>query len=172
MKILSYITDYMNKAKQNKKLLEENKRLQNEVTNFKTALSESQARYRALVTERDKLLYLNSQLQKTNVQTLVEKSHQNSVHHGFWATDSNFGEKIALIHSELSEALEHHRNDKRVDEVWEDYNGKPDGVPIELADAVIRIMDICGFYNIDLAHVIQQKMDYNATRPAKHGRLY
>ena len=42
----------------------------------------------------------------------------------------------------------------------------------ELADAVIRIADICGRYDIDLAFAIREKMAYNATRPAMHGRAF
>lgn len=75
-------------------------------------------------------------------------------------------EKIALIHSEISEALESYRNYKLLS-----YNegGKPEGFPVELADAVIRIMDLCGAMGIDLEAEILKKAAYNETRSFKHG---
>ena len=44
------------------------------------------------------------------IKTLVAKAHENAVKHGFWEPPLSFGTAIALIHSELSEALEEERN--------------------------------------------------------------
>lgn len=53
------------------------------------------------------------------------------------------------------------------------YRGsKPEGVAVELADAVIRIADLCGYLGIDLDAVISEKMAYNETRPFKHGKRF
>lgn len=49
---------------------------------------------------------------------------------------------------------------------------KPEGVAVELADAVIRIADLCGHLGIDLDAVIEEKMAYNADRPYKHGKRF
>ena len=49
---------------------------------------------------------------------------------------------------------------------------KPEGVAVELADAVIRIADLCGHLGIDLDAVIAEKMAYNADRPYKHGKRF
>lgn len=49
-------------------------------------------------------------------------------------------------------------------------DGKPEGVPAELADIVIRVFDMAKAYGIDLADAIEEKMAYNMTRPHKHGR--
>jgi NTP pyrophosphatase (non-canonical NTP hydrolase) len=49
-------------------------------------------------------------------------------------------------------------------------HGKPEGIPIELADVIIRICDTCGQYGIDLDRAIRLKMEYNKTRPYKHGK--
>ena len=87
-----------------------------------------------------------------------------------WHTEQNsFPETIALVHSELSEALEHYRNHHHVTEIFHDENGKPDGVPVELADAIIRIMDFCEALDIPLQDAILMKMEYNRSRSFRHG---
>jgi NTP pyrophosphatase (non-canonical NTP hydrolase) len=50
--------------------------------------------------------------------------------------------------------------------------GKPEGFPIELADAVIRIANLCHALGIDLETAIQWKMAYNKTRPFRHGKVF
>ncbi len=85
--------------------------------------------------------------------------------HGF--TDATPGEDIALMHSELSEALEDIRKSR-----WEtsyEESGKPCGVPSELADVVIRLMHFCGKNGINLGKIVLEKMLYNESRPFKHG---
>lgn len=95
--------------------------------------------------------------------------------HGFHQESTTFGDRIALIHSELSEALEDYRalGDEalRYRSVYspETDTVKPEGVGAELADAVIRIFDAAEHYGIDLEHCIALKMDYNDKRPYMHG---
>lgn len=71
----------------------------------------------------------------------------------------NFGEMIALMHSELSEALEADRKD-----LMDDKLPHRRGVEVELADAVIRIMDTAAGLGLDLGGAIAEKLNYNATR--------
>ena len=125
-----------------------------------------------------------------NINDLIKEAHENAVAHGFWEEERPFAELIALMHSELSEALEEYRDGRKLDEVYcychlafanKEVNptrthkcngckyGKPEGIPIELADVVIRIFDACGKYGIDLEKAIQLKMAYNKLRPYKHG---
>lgn len=83
--------------------------------------------------------------------------------------NAQFCTRVALIHSEASEVLEAFRVRGDVDASQDPETGKPEGVPSELADIVIRIGDLCGLYGIDLEAAIRTKMDYNKTRAHRHG---
>lgn len=74
--------------------------------------------------------------------------------------------KIALCHSELSEALEAARDGKYV--AYEK-DGKPEGVVVELADVVIRVFHLCGLLGLDLESAVEMKMAANQKRPYRHG---
>jgi len=117
---------------------------------------------------------------------LRDEVHKNAVEHGWWEKEREFGSLIALMHSELSEALEEHRNGHEPTEIYfsgvEPYDGrfetsekpnevcqKPEGIPAELADVIIRILDYCGKKNIDIEEAIRIKHEYNKTRPYRHG---
>lgn len=69
--------------------------------------------------------------------------------------DINVGEKIALIHSEVSEAFEAYRH-KNID-------GK-DGFKEELGDVVQRVLHLSGIFGIDVEAEILKKMESNKTR--------
>lgn len=99
---------------------------------------------------------------------MVFAAHSNAVDHGWWEDERSFGELIALCHSELSEALEEYRKGKGIAETYIKDN-KPEGIPVELADVLIRIFDMCGRHGIDLEEAVIMKMAYNKSRPYRHG---
>jgi hypothetical protein len=137
----------------------------------------------------------------TTLNQLSQEIYSNAVAHGWWGdlsdyqewhvrgTQRNFGEVIALIHSEASEALEEHRNGHAYDEVYYKHGdgteckpdvvckvgighaggAKPEGIPIEFADIIIRVLDASAALGIDIDDAVRTKMVYNKTRPFKHG---
>ena len=77
-----------------------------------------------------------------NLVDFSKEVYQNAVAHGWHETERNPAEIYTLIHSELSEALEEYRCSRG--NVWYGEGGKPEGIAIELLDAVIRIFDFLG----------------------------
>ena len=117
-------------------------------------------------------------LQVTSLQELQYDIHENNVKAGWW-TDLDSGidlvqqarygtrlgkaivaEKLCLIHSEISEAMEGARKNLPDDKLPH----RP-MIEVELADAVIRILDLCGALNLDLDGAIKEKLIFNLTRP-------
>lgn len=113
-----------------------------------------------------------SQIQQDSFETARSKG---------WHDDSDpvskykFPALLALIDSEVAEALEEFRNGHAPTEIYYELPKKdgdlpkPAGVPVELADVIIRIGDLCGVYGIDLEEAIKIKLAYNKSRPQRHG---
>lgn len=126
------------------------------------------------------------------INKLAEEVHENAKEKGWYDKEKNLGEMLCLIHSEVSEALEADRNDryckatplvlggladKNFGATYHDdsqfigeYKKSVRGTfEEELADIVIRVMDLAAYRNIDLEQHIKAKMRYNSLRPVKHG---
>lgn len=103
------------------------------------------------------------------VAELVDQAYETALEKGWHDREVGFGEFIALCHSELSEALDDYRNGLPLDAIYYGADGKPCGVPTELADTVIRIFEYCKRQGIDIEQALLEKMEFNKTRPYRHG---
>lgn len=118
------------------------------------------------------------------IKELIEESHATAKAHGWWSDyDRNVYEQIALMHSELSEALEELREGHGIGNVHYDASRpvtepdgtvlfKPEGFMVELADLYIRVADTLGRYGLadHFETVLTEKLRYNRSRPYKHNK--
>jgi NTP pyrophosphatase (non-canonical NTP hydrolase) len=123
------------------------------------------------------------------INELAQEIHKNARKKGFFEKEKNIGEMLALIHSEVSEALEADRKDRYANlsdsqlnvllgwvqdiDFSKDYSDKVKGCfEEEMADIVIRVFDMCAFKGIDIERHIRAKMRYNSMREKYHGKKY
>ena len=119
-----------------------------------------------------------------------QKIHKANKLKGFYEKPREIGTLLMLVVSELSEALEADRKNRHAD--FETYqtklNSEPNRVFVkqsslfqeyikdtfedEIADAMIRLFDLCGYMDIDIEKHIDLKLKYNQGRPNKHGKNY
>jgi NTP pyrophosphatase (non-canonical NTP hydrolase) len=118
------------------------------------------------------------EIDNQNFSRLQSLMHEIAKSKGWWNPAKSFGEQVVMFHSECSEAIDEYRKPtaltehEHINAIYIDYNDenrKPDGVPIELADIIIRVMDTAEHYGIDLFAAILLKARYNLTRPERHG---
>lgn len=129
---------------------------------------------------------------KDGFDQLQRAISDNAIRHGFYEEEAtryfkcgNDGEfvqvdlsktfqakRIALQHSELSEGLESIRNPDPSKSKMDEHCPGFTSLEVELADTVIRIMDMSEFYKLRLSEAIIAKHNFNIGRPLKHGKAF
>jgi len=129
----------------------------------------------------------------TGLNNAATQIHTAARNKGFWDSERETGTLLMLCVSELAEALEADRKDRYADLQSYEECEKADDIlegdreaymvssfqslikdtfEDELADTVIRILDLCGARGIDLEKHINLKLKYNLTRERMHGKSY
>lgn len=130
---------------------------------------------------------------------LSKQIHENAICHGFYDSDRNLGEMLCLIHSEVSEALEALRTDKQYSNISKSEQWFIQGMADknfghsffddnffykefehlvkntfedELADIIIRVLDLAAYKKIDIESHVNAKIRYNSMRQHKHGKNF
>lgn len=99
------------------------------------------------------------------IEDLAQEIHENAIAKGWWDESRNPGEMIALIHSEASEALENIRHGLPPDDKIPEFNG----ATAELADVIIRCLDMAYAAGWPIGEAVIAKMAFNRGREWKHG---
>lgn len=108
-----------------------------------------------------------------SIDETMEAIRANNIRLGWEDKERSFDEWSNLFYTEITEAYEEHRAGHGPTEVYYsvDSHGfdKPEGIPVEYADEVIRIMHFFAFHGMSLADMISLKMNYNRIRQYRHG---
>ena len=94
-----------------------------------------------------------------SIKELQQKIHQQNIAAGWWDNPREKGTLLCLIHSEISEAMEGERKN-----LMDDHLPHRKMAEVELADAVIRILDYAHAFGYDIEGAISEKLDYNRQR--------
>lgn len=110
-------------------------------------------------TVNQKYLEENGMAVAANINFAMRMAHGLAKENGWHEENREVGTMLALIHSEVSEALEGHRKD-----LMDDHLTERKMFEVELADAVIRIFDLAGREGLQLGDAIIEKLKYNQSR--------
>lgn len=124
----------------------------------------------------------------TNLNEFSKQVYESNKKKGFDVKNENMGQTLCLIHSEISEALEALRHNKkasltafffREEDRVTDQHFQSDFIELikdtfedEIADTFIRLMDLVGALDIDIDTHIELKLKYNSLRQFKHGKAF
>ena len=162
----------------------------NEKTALKRAFEITIGNERQSITEVSEQpdVMSNDPLFANGLNDAAQQIHKAAKEKGFWDKPRETGTLLMLCVSELSEALEADRKGKRarIDDYIKGYSHQDnlqqktagfelhikDSFEDELADTIIRILDLCGAKGIDIERHINLKLAYNKTREKMHGKAY
>lgn len=106
-----------------------------------------------------------------SINELAQKCHEDAKTLGWYdkgKTRSDL-EALMLVVTEVSEAIEELRSCPENPAFVYYVAGKPEGYGVELADAIIRLLDLCAYRKLPIGELIEQKLKYNLTRGHRHG---
>jgi len=136
-------------------------RLERPVYGLKSCLCGAKGTHREVdittLTDVTKVMRYWIECTSCNANTGLRESRQEAVDHWNRRDDRGVPELLALVHSEVSEALEAYRNRDE------------DNFREELADVIIRVLDMCGGLGIDIEYEVMKKHKINLGRPYRHG---
>lgn len=98
----------------------------------------------------------------------INEAYTTAKDKGWWEKERNIGELVALIHSEATELLEAFRDNNPPSKKIPGFSSAEE----EMADILIRVFDMAGGLELDLASAVIAKLVYNSTREHKHGRAF
>jgi len=103
------------------------------------------------------------------MDVLSRKIYEDNKRKGFWDDGGKpYEQAMLLVISEIIESFEALRAGDIPDDKLPQYRGQD----VEIADALIRLLDWCGAHKIPIGEIIEKKLEYNRSRPHKHGKLF
>ena len=104
-----------------------------------------------------------------SIHGMAAEAHEIALEKGWWDNPRDIPHCLALVHSEVSEALEAYRELGANEQYHRLTDEKPEGFVYELADILIRVGDLAIHCDLDLETAVQEKMEFNSTRGYRHG---
>jgi NTP pyrophosphatase (non-canonical NTP hydrolase) len=111
-----------------------------------------------MIEEKDIEVFAESCAALNRLRDIAHATAVEKGWHEAGADLSRLPELLVMVHAEVSEAVEAYRRGKGLEDIQ-----------VELADVIIRVLDIAGLYGVDIGRAVRNKMAYNELRPHRHG---